>query len=83
MMADLQRESRLRPRYKTKTIEKSSLTIYLGKTSVCEPKVLLLAAGALEVGDQVLALGGLLDTGEDHLGTLYVRIGEERSGDMM
>jgi hypothetical protein len=40
------------------------------------------AAGALEVGDQVLALGGLLDTGEDHLGTLYFRIGEEGSGDI-
>ena len=41
------------------------------------------AAGALEVGDQVLALGGLLDTGEDHLGTLYFRIGEEGSRGMM
>ena len=29
------------------------------------------AAGALEVGDEVLALSGLLDAGEDHLGALW------------
>ena len=28
------------------------------------------AAGALEVGDEVLALSGFLDAGEDHLGAL-------------
>ena len=70
-MASLQKQT---PRKK----ELSNLLKHLCGNPRC-----LDAAGGLEVGDQVLALGGLLDTGEDHLGTLYFRIGEERSGDMM
>ena len=38
------------------------------------------AAGALEVGDEVLALSGLLDTGEDHLGALWFEWVEREGG---
>ena len=42
------------------------------------------AAGALEVGDEVLALSGLLDTGEDHLGALWFEwVKREEGGEDM